>query len=552
MSTGSRMLRIMAGLLTALGLAGAALAASAQDYDLVILNGRVMDPETMLDATLNVGVKDGKIAVITKKQIKGKETIDAKGLVVAPGFIDTQCHGASDEQVTNMMARDGVTTPLDLEAGTNGEGIDAWYAAKKDKWPLNYGTSAGHEFARKVVLDGLKFDKPVDGVQLFSTRADALKKSGKNNWAVTTANLEQMNRITAILDEGLRQGAIGVASLPGYAPGISTYEMFEAQRAAARYGRVTAAHIRFHANNKSPTEAPLGFDELFTNAMLTGAPLLISHNNDFGWWEIEEKLQMARAKGLNMWSEYYPYTAGSTSIGSEFLQPGPFKAAGLKYEESLYDPQQDKKLTEEEFLKVVKQDPARTVVIFIPAREKWLPLWLRMPHQTVASDSMFNGHSWDTPYKEFKGHPRTSGSHGTVFRLGREMGVPLMHTLAQMSYWPAKHLGDAGLEAMQVRGRMQQGMVADITIFDPEKVTDHSTYKTGENGLPTTGIPYVIVNGKMVVKNSEFQKVWAGQPIRYPVESKGRFVPASVERWIETFGIETFSVDDSGTKPHAN
>jgi N-acyl-D-amino-acid deacylase len=175
-----------------------------------------------------------------------------------------------------------------------------------------------------------------------------------------------------------------------------------------------------------------------------------------------------------------------------------------------------------------------------------------MPHQTVASDSMFNGHSWDTPYKEFKGHPRTSGSHGTVFRLGREMGVPLMHTLAQMSYWPAKHLGDAGLEAMQVRGRMQQGMVADITIFDPEKVTDHSTYKTGENGLPTTGIPYVIVNGKMVVKNSEFQKVWAGQPIRYPVESKGRFVPASVERWIETFGIETFSVDDSGTKPHAN
>ena len=96
---------------------------------------------------------------------------------------------------------------------------------------------------------------------------------------------------------------------------------------------------------------------------------------------------------------------------------------------------------------------------------------------------------------------------------------------------------------------MQEGMVADITIFDPKTVTDKATYKTGERGKPTSGIPYVIVSGKMVVKNSEFQKVWAGQPIRFPVEEKRRFEPITVEGWAKQFTIPTVSVDLGGSKP---
>ncbi len=183
-----KFVRIVAVLITLAMSTIITTAMMAQSYDTVILNGRVMDPETRFDGVRNVGIKDGRIAKITKEKITGKETINAKGHVVAPGFIDTHFHSL-DMFAVKFGLRDGVTTGMDLEYGA--WPIDTWYAAKDGNWPMNYGT-----------------------------------------------------------------------------------------------------------------EAPLAFDELFTNAFLLDAPLLISHDNDYGWWEIEEKLKLARAKGLNMWSEY--------------------------------------------------------------------------------------------------------------------------------------------------------------------------------------------------------------------------------------------------------
>jgi len=95
------------------------------------------------------------------------------------------------------------------------------------------------------------------------------------------------------------------------------------------------------------------------------------------------------------------------------------------------------------------------------------------------------------------------------------------------------------------------GMVADITIFDPLKAKAESTFKQGEQGRPTSGIPYVIVNGQIVVKESKFQKVWAGQPIRFPVEAKGRYEPVSAEQWIKRFSINVPPMDDSATGPQS-
>ncbi len=514
-----------------------------ETYDLVILNGRVMDPETMFDDVANVGVKDGIIVAITKSQIKGKETIDAKGHVVSPGFIDTHYH-AMDVFASKMALRDGCTTGMDLEAGSFN--VKDWYAEKaKTGWQLNYGTSASLLYNRMAVHDPeTEMSVPVDFSNISSYAAKALE-DGVQGWAETKSSMEEMNKIMQLLDEDLRQGGIGLAAPIAYmAIGLSSYELFEAQKVVGNYGRLTSVHSRYHLLSETPTEAPIAFDEVFTNAMLVGAPLLMAHNNDYGWWEIEEKLKMARDKGLNMWSEYYPYAAGSTTINAAFLTPAEWvEKRGYKYEETIYDPIDDKYLTNETYAALMKKDPARSVVVEFPYRKEWMNHWLAIPHMAIAADAMAGVGPdgkllpWDADWSEYRGHPRTSGARGTVFKMGREQGIPLMFTIAQASYWPAKHLGDCGLEAMKQRGRLQVGKVADITIIDPINVTANSTFKVGEHGTPTTGIPYVIVNGVIVVKDSEILAVKPGKEIRFPIEDKGRFTPQDREKWLDKHTI---------------
>ena len=526
----------------------------AQDYDLVILNGRVMDPETMYDSIANVGIKNGRIAAITKDKISGAEKINAKGLVVAPGFIDTHVH-AQDPFSIKMVLRDGVTTAIDFEVGATR--VREWYDHKTESgWQVNYGTTTSHGLTRLLVHDPeVIADEPMEVTNAPKYMHEAAK-DGVVGWSITKDTVETMNAVSQLLDEDLRQGALGLGAMPAYmAQGLTTYAFFEAQRVAARYGRVTAVHTRFHLSSETPTEATIGFDEVFTNAFLLDAPLLMLHDNDYGWWEIEEKLQLARAKGLNMWSEHYPYASGATTISADFLRPEMWEdIQGNRYEETIFDPQTDSFYTRETFEKMAASEPGRAIILFMPWREEWIKYWLTMPHMGIGSDAM-SGYDAegnllppDADYSEYAGNPRTAGTHAKTLRLGREMGIPLMFQLSQLSYWSALHLGDAGLQAMKDRGRVQVGKIADLTLFDPDKVTENSTYAVGENGLPSTGIPYVIVNGTIVVNKSKVLKdVKPGQPIRYPVEEKGRFVAVDKNRWISEKTIIPIDVhvDDS-------
>lgn len=503
---------------------------SQQSFDLVIVNGRVMDPETNLDAIRNVGIQDGRIVAITEDSIDGSEAIDATGLVVAAGFIDTHHHGAGNAWGVKASLRDGVTTPIDLELGTIN--VAGWYAEREGSWVANYGAGASHEFHRARVLDNIRFPAPADADDFARVRRESYEENGIPDWALTRASTEQLNDLLAGLDEELRNGALGVVSTTGYmAKGATTYEVFNVQKVAANYGRLYASHYRFGGSKNPPTEGTLGAFEQIANGVALNQPILVSHNNNHGWWEVEEHLRLLRDQGYNMWSEYYPYTCGSSNIGSEFIKPDQIATIGADYT-NMIDPRSGEAMDLESYQRIVAEDPGYIIVLCLPDREEWLDKWLRVAHMTVAGDQMppvdESGRqlTWDDPYDAYNGHPRTVGTHAKTLRLAREFGVPLMQVLAQNSYWAAKHLGDAGMEAMQVRGRMQEGMVADIVVFDAETVTDNATYVIGENGRPSTGIPWVLVNGTIVVRDSVVvDGVFPGQPIRYAVEAEGRFEP---------------------------
>jgi len=492
-----------------------------------------MDPETNLDEIANVGIEDGKIAVITGKEITGKETIDATGLVVAPGFIDTHFHWTRPIGY-KLALRDGVTTAMDLEAGVYGPRVDEWYRMHAGNSQVNYGTASGHEFARSKVTQDLP------DVDLLDAPFSVVKSRGAGSaWAEKVLTLDEGNKMLSLIDEGMRQGALGIASTVGYFPGATAREMFEVQRVGANYGRPTSVHLRYTPGTAT-TEAN-GAQEILANAVALDVPAVINHFNNPGWELVQELLVRMRAEGHNVWGEIYPYAAGMTTINAAFVKPEVWvEKLGNKYEETMQDPATGEFYTLEKYQKVLADAPATQIVLY-KMDPSAIPDWCRLPGVVYASDAMMlpggwdDEPRWDTPYDEIPNtHPRLAGTHGTCLRIARDQGIPLMQILAASSYNPAKYLGDTGLEAMKVRGRLQEGMVADITILDANTAKDNATYLKGT--LPTTGIPHVIVNGEIVVKDSVVLKdVNPGQPIRFPVEENPRFKPLSLEGWQDDY-----------------
>jgi len=502
-----------------------ATSAFAQQYDLVINDGRVMDPETMYDAIANVGIKDGRIAAITTDKINGAQTINAKGLIVAPGFIDTHHHWQAPLGYV-LGLRDGLTSSMDTELGCAGSYIAAWYEKRAGKSQGNYGCAVSHELARAMFIDGTKGDFYVDGpLAAYTTRL-------KQGWSATQPTLEQGNEILKEIDKGLQAGAPGIGSTVGYMrSGVSAREMFEVQKVGARYGRFTAAHTRYTLGNDT-TEVN-GAQELITNAVALGAPAIVQHFNNPGWRLTHELLSRLQDRGFNIWGEIYPYVAGSTTINAEFLRPEVWiQQMGNRYEDTMFDPVTNKFYTLETYKAQMAKNPAHQIVVFkMPRGEE--AKWLTLKGVTMASDGVgaepLLG-PWDFPLEKVGNmHPRGAGARGATIRLGRENNIPLMQLIAILSYNAAKHLGDTGLKFMQERGRMQTGMVADIVVFDPNTFTDNSTYTKG--AIPSTGMKAVMVNGVVVVRDDKVLPVFPGQPIRFDPEDKPRFVPISVESW---------------------
>jgi len=493
----------------------------AQDYDLVILDGRVMDPETMLDAKRNVGVKDGKIAIITTEKIQGKETIKAKGHVVAPGFIDTHSHTVVTEIGQKIHLRDGVTTALELEAGVYPVGL--WYDSWKGRGQVNYGATASFIGVRETVFNP-KYKTP-DGANVN----DILLPTAAHmtfDWSATVATDVQINDILGRYEEGLKEGALGVGNTAGYMPqGLTTREVDGAMALVGKYGGVMAMHGRY-SSQMPPHSGLLGTSEALAAAAAHDGALIVQHMAAQCLRltpHCQALIDAAYHEGTQVIAEIYMYTYGASIVGAPYLKPDNYQRnMGHTYKD-ITNQLTNEPLTKESYEQLMKDAP-NTPIMFENATKQDMYVALAHPTAIIASDAMQYSNksdrklarAWDTPYDQMNGHPRGAGTRGKLFRLVREDDLmPLMLAISKITFMPAKFLADNGIEQMASKGRMQVGMDADITIFDPDKVTDNSTNKDG--ALPTTGIPYVVVNGVVVVKDSKVLKVYPGQPIRKAV-----------------------------------
>jgi N-acyl-D-aspartate/D-glutamate deacylase len=473
---------ILIGLLTTIPIPST----SQVPYDLVILNGRVIDPESKSDSIRNLGISNGVIKAVSQNKLIGKSVVDARGLVVSPGFIDLHQHG-QDEENYRFKAMDGVTTALELEVGTGD--VDAWYAQREQKALINYGVSAGHLAARMAAMR-----EPVT----FLPTGNAARR------AATDSEIREMQQS---IEQGLKRGAVAVGFGIQYTPNASRWEILEMFRVAARFNASCHVHMR-HAGVKEPGSSIQALEELIAAATITGAPLHVVHIQSTGGPATPKLLQMiaeAKARKLDVTTECYPYIAGMTDIKSAIFDEGWQEIFEIDYKD-LQWAATGERLTKESFTEYRKTGG---MVAVFSMTEEVVAAAIRSPLTMIASDGIL---------EKGKGHPRTAGCYTRVLgRYVREQhALSLIDALTKMTLMPAQRL-EQRVPSMRNKGRIKTGADADLTIFDPQLVIDKSTFQ--EPAKYAEGIRFVIVNGVMVVKDGQLQTgVSPGRPIRAPVD----------------------------------
>jgi N-acyl-D-aspartate/D-glutamate deacylase len=455
--------------------------ASAQQYDLVLEGGRVMDPETNLDAVRNVAILNGKIARISPDPLPARRTIHAQGLVVAPGFIDLHQHG-QDVESQRVKAFDGVTTALELEIGV--PDVAAFLQAKEGHSLIHYGTAASHPAARALV-----FGAPLPAVSLTPHPGipEILPKSGPATDQPATA--EQITAIEKRLRSELDAGGLAIGMGIQYTPGATRLEVIDIFRVAAERHLPVYTHMR-SAGRIEPGSAIEAVSEVIAAAAVTGAPLHIVHINSTCARDAIECLSMvegARARGLNVTTEAYPYVAGMTSINSALFNPGWREKFGIDYSD-LVLPDTGEHLTKARFDEL-HADPVTHGVLVFSNTQEMVDKVIPHPLVMIASDGA-------------QGHPRNAGTYARVIAqyVREKQSITLMDALRKMSLMPAQVL-ELSTPAAHQKGRLQEGADADIVVFDPATITDRATYQKPME--PSTGVHYLVVSGTIVIDDGK-------------------------------------------------
>lgn len=462
-------------------------------YDIVLEGGRVIDPETKLDATRNVGIMGNRIAQISAEPLKGKEVINVKGLVVAPGFIDPHVHGISNVEQEYQLY-DGVTTALELELGV--PHLKEWYTSRQSTAMINYGASANWGYARMLALENYStealelkqaaVDGSMSGNVIMSTMGGSYSK---------TLEQTQTPKMLATIKNELAAGGIGIGVFIGYIPGATAEEIFRVYQLAGEMQTTIFTHVR-EPNLTAVQQA-------ISDAVLTNAPLHLVHINSMTLGQIKlgiEMVQAARNRGFDITTEIYPYTAASTGIYTNMFSDGWQQRLGIDYKD-LQWVASGERLTKETFEKL--RNSKGNVIIHM-MKPEWINAGIVQEGVMIGSDG--------ATYAPLA-HPRTAGTFARVLgKYVREDKVlDLPTAIKKMTFLTAKML-EKSAPMMRFKGRIQVGADADITIFNPETVTDKATF---EEGLKfSEGIEYVLVNGVLVLKQGKkVEGVFPGQAV---------------------------------------
>lgn len=459
---------------------------ASQQYDIVLEGGRVLDPETRLDAVRNVGIRDGKIAAVSTTALNGRRVIHAAGLVVAPGFIDLHQHG-QDPASQRVKAFDGVTTALEMEIGA--PDVTQFLNAKQGHSLINYGTTASHVAARSLI-----FGAPLPDGAILPQSGPATDQP---------ASPEQIARIQQRLRDQLDAGALGIGMGIAYTPGATRLEVIDMFRIAAERGLPVYTHVR-SAGHLEPGSAIEAVEEVIGAAAITGAPLHIVHINSTCLRDSLECLSLvagARARNLDVTTEAYPYIAGMTAINSAVFNPGWREKQGIDYG-NLVIPETGEHLTKERFDELHNSSKQQWVLIFANTQEI-VDAIIPNPLVMIASDGA-------------EGHPRNAGTYSRVLAqyVREKKSLTLIDAVNKMSLMPAQMLERSTIAASR-KGRLQEGADADIVVFDPETITDKSTFQQPME--PSVGVHYLLVAGTPVIDDGKLvENIFPGKALTGP------------------------------------
>jgi N-acyl-D-aspartate/D-glutamate deacylase len=446
-----------------------------QTYDIVLRGGRVMDPESGLDATRNVGINGNKVAAISTRPLKGRTEIDASRLVVAPGFIDLHQHSHTDEAY-RYKAMDGVTTALELEVGVYP--LSQWYAAHEARSLINFGASAGHIPARMAIMHDTGGLLPRDE-------------------AIKAATPEQQKQLEAAVRKALDEGGLGVGMGITYTPNAGADEILNLFYLAGEFKRPVFVHMRTTGN------VITALQEVVADAVAAGAGLHVMHLNSAALQKTPDALRFVdglHSRGIDFTTEMYPYIASMTEIASAGYANWEGRP-DADFQRLLWPPTGER-LTRESFLRYRGQGG---FVAQFNNTEEMIRLAIRDPNVMIASDGIIeNG----------LGHPRAAGTFARV--LGKyvreDKALTLMEAIRRCSLMPAQRL-ETMAPSMRSRGRIRVGADADISVFDPDRVIDKATFQNPAQY--SEGFRYVLVNGTFVVREGRLQEgVAPGQGIK--------------------------------------